>query len=102
MPVDPVSSAPPAQRPKAPAKTLNDADFGTLVNQNLKGSLRPGPKMTAPTGDGFKSTTKPERFLPLNRNAVSGAAPPSSQPLSPKSVEALGAATKHPLGPQKR
>lgn len=97
MPVDPVSSAPPAQRPKAPAKTLNDADFGTLVNQDLKGSLRPGPKMTPPTGDGFKSTAKPERFLPLNRSAVLGAVP-----LSPKSVEALGAATKHPLGPQKR
>lgn len=97
MPVDPIATAPPAQRPQAPAKTLNDANFGALVNQEIKAGLRPGPKMTPPTGDGFKPTAKPERFLPLNRNAVLGAAPPS-----PKPVEALGAATKHPLGPQKR
>jgi hypothetical protein len=98
MPVDPVTSAaPPAQRPQAPAKTLNDANFGALVNQEIKAGLRPGPKMTPSKDDGFKSTAKPERFLPLNRNAFSGAAP-----LSLKSVEALGAATKHPLGPQKR
>lgn len=67
------------------------------MNQDLKAGLRPGPKMTPAAGDGFKSTAKPERFLPLNRNGVSGATP-----LSATSVEALGAATKHPLGPQKR
>ena len=99
MPIDPV--APPA-RAATPAKTLptkslNEADFGALVNQDLKAGLRPGPKMTPPGGDGFKSTAKPERFLPLKSNAFSGTAP-----LSGKSVEALGAATKHPLGPQKR
>ncbi|MBX7199500.1 MAG: hypothetical protein K1X51_08995 [Rhodospirillaceae bacterium] len=99
MPVDPASSAPPVQRPKTPAKTLpaktlNDADFGALVNQNLKSELRPGPKMTPATGDGFKSTIKEPRFLPLNRAATG--------PADAKSVDALGAATKHPLGPQKR
>lgn len=100
MPVDPLNSAPPVQRPAAlaktlPARTLNDADFGALVNQNLKSELRPGPKMTPATGDGFKSTTKELRFLPLNRAAAAG-------PADAKPVDTLGAATKHPLGPQKR
>lgn len=99
MPVDPVTSAsaplPQAKAPEKslPTKTLNDPTFGALVNQELKAGLHPGPKMTP--GDGFKSTTKESRFLPLNRAAVMG-------PAEAKSVDALGAATKHPLGPQKR
>ncbi len=94
MPVDPVTSATPLPRAKAPEKTLNDASFGALVNQELKEGLRPGPKMT-PAGDGFKSMTKEPRFLPLNRASAMG-------PAEAKPVEALGAGTKHPLGPQKR
>lgn len=101
MPVDPVTSAQPpaAPRPKAaqglPAKSLNEADFGALVTQDLKAGLRPGPKMTPVTGDGFKALSKDSQFLPLNRAATMG-------PASATPIEKLGAATKHPLGPQKR
>lgn len=98
MPVDPVApAAPSAQRPKAPAKTLNDADFGALVNQDMKANLRPGPKMTPSKDDGFKPTTRDPSFLPLSRNAFTG-----TDPLNATPVETLGAATKHPLGPQRR
>lgn len=99
MPIDPVTTTSPTVAPakSLPTKSLNEADFGALVTQDLKAGLRPGPKMTPPAGDGFKSTAKPERFMPLKPGAFTGTAP-----LSAKSVEALGATTKHPLGPQKR
>ena len=105
MPVDPVAPHTPVIAPasptrpkapanKAPAKSLNEANFGALVNENLKAGLRPGPKMNA-GGDGFKSVAKEQRFLPLNRATTAG-------PTTPKPVETLGAGTKHPLGVQKR
>jgi hypothetical protein len=96
MPIDPVTSAAPAlsARPKAPAKSLNETDFGALVTEDLKAGLRPGPKMGV-AGDGFKSVAKDQRFLPLNRATATG-------PSAPRPVETLGAGTKHPLGVQKR
>lgn len=99
MPIDPVTSAPaprttsPAKR--LPTKSLNAADFGALVTEDLKAGLRPGPKMNASSGDGFKSVAKEQRFLPLNRATAAG-------PRDPRPVETLGAGTKHPLGAQKR
>lgn len=98
MPIDPVVptfTGPPA---KAPQKSLNDARFGALVNQELKTGLKPGPKLAPDSGDGFKSLAQPERFISLNKNLVGAPTPP----LTASTVEALGATTKHPLGPQKR
>lgn len=96
MPVDPITSTAPVSpaRPKAPAKSLNEADFGALVTEDLKAGLHPGPKMN-PAGDGFKSVAKEPRFLPLNRATTIG-------PTAPRPMETLGAGTKHPLGVQKR
>ncbi len=98
MPIDPIVptfSGPPA---KAPQKSLNDGRFGALVNQELKTGLKPGPKLTPETGDGFKSMAKPEHYIPLNKNMIGTPTPP----LTASTVEALGATTKHPLGVQKR
>jgi hypothetical protein len=104
MPVDAV--APPAAAPQTrparslPAESLNDPSlsapsFGALLQQDLKAGLRPGPKLSPGAGDGFKSTEQPQRFIPLNR-------PMATAPLRETPPEALGAETKHPLGPQKR
>ena len=102
MPIDPIApgvAAPEAKPPakKLPVKTLNDASFGALVNQDLRTGLKAGPKLKPEAGDGFKSLEEPQRFIPLNR-ALGNVSPP----LSASSVEALGATTKHPLGTQKR
>lgn len=108
MPLDPTVPAvtPATPRPTAqvktlttkslPTKSLNETDFGALVTEDLKAGLRPGPKMTLSADDGFKSLSKPQKFMPLR--PTFGGAPP----LSAASAEALGAATKHPLGRQKR
>ena len=106
MPIDPIASqnpVTPAPQPKAPAKTLptntlNEPSFSSLVNQDLKSGLKSGPRLTPSADDGFKSTQgPPSRFIPLNRGLTAAGAP-----LKATSVEALGATTKHPLGPQKR
>ncbi|MHB1204247.1 MAG: hypothetical protein ACYCZX_01665 [Rhodospirillaceae bacterium] len=96
MPIDPITPKAPTAPIKPAAKSLNDPSFGTLVQQDLKTGLKSGPKLSEKPTDGFKSMKTPEHFLPLNRNA--GAPSP---PLTAASVEALGATTKHPLGPQK-
>ena len=97
MPIDPITPHPAAAPAKLAAKSLNDPSFSTLVQQDLKTGLKSGPKLSDKPVDGFKSTKAPEHFLPLNRSAG-----PTSPPLTASSVEALGATTKHPLGPQKR
>jgi hypothetical protein len=96
MPIDPITARPPAAPIKGAAKSLNDPSFTSLVQQDLKSGLKSGPKLSETSSDGFKSMKQADRFLPLNRNA--GASTP---PLTASSVEALGATTKHPLGPQK-
>jgi hypothetical protein len=100
MPIDLIDPNTPAStataQVKPPVKSLNDPTFSALVQQDLKTGLKGGPKLSDSKNDGFKSTKAPDRFIPLNR---SGSVSP---PLSASSVEALGATTKHPLGPQKR
>ena len=95
MPVDVIQSTNNVTIPKSTSQVSRTGDFGTV----LSGVLKPGPKLSeqnghGQAGDGFKSTAKPERYIPLNRNLYSGA--PS---LDAKPVEAIGAATKHPVGP---
>ena len=97
MPIDPIASRPATAPVKGPAKSLNDQSFSSVLQQDLKSGLKSGPKLSETQGDGFKSLKPTDHFLPLNRNL--GSATP---PLTASSVEALGATTKHPLGPQKR
>lgn len=97
MPIDPITPRSAAAPAKTAARSLNDPSFSSLVQQDLKTGLKAGPKLSEKPADGFKSMKAPEHFLPLNRSA--GAPSP---PLTASSVEALGATTKHPVGPQKR
>jgi hypothetical protein len=102
MPIDPVTAHPVTTRPaaapvKPAAKSLNDPTFSSVLQQDLKSGLKSGPKLSETPADGFISAKPADHFLPLNRNL--GSATP---PLTASSVEALGASTKHPLGPQKR
>ena len=97
MPIDPIAPRPAAAQTKPAAKSLNDPSFTSLVQQDLKAGLKSGPKLSGTPADGFKSTKPPEHFLPLNRNLGS-----PSPPLTATTIEALGAATKHSLGPRKR
>jgi hypothetical protein len=97
MPIDPIASRPAAAPTKGAAKSLNDPTFSALVQQDLKNGLKSGPKLSETQADGFKSVKPTDHFLPLNRNLGS-----PTPPITASSVEALGATTKHPLGPQKR